>query len=150
MLALLQRVKKANVEVEGRVVSQISNGLLVLLGVLEGDTKKDAEYLANKLVNLRVFPNGEQDFDQSVKELQGEILLVSQFTLAGDTKKGRRPSFSAAMHPESAKPLYEYLSELLSKDVSVQTGIFGAHMEVGLVNDGPVTLLVDSRKGAAL
>ncbi len=148
MLALVQRVKKASVLVEAKLVSQIDAGLLVLLGILDNDTKKDADYIADKLLNLRVFPSkdGEKEFELSVKDIGGEILLVSQFTLAADCKKGRRPSFSRAMNLNLAEPVYQYTATLLAKEIATQTGVFGAHMEVGLVNDGPVTLLIDSQR----
>ncbi|MDD2430414.1 MAG: D-aminoacyl-tRNA deacylase [Firmicutes bacterium] len=148
MLALIQRVKEARVSVEDKTVSRIKSGLLVLLGIVNGDQLRDADYLAEKIVNLRVFPQENKDFDLSVKDIGGEILIVSQFTLAGDCRKGRRPSFSDAMSPEEAKKYYEYTTEILKKQVPVKTGIFGAHMDVSLINDGPVTLLVDSKKGA--
>lgn len=148
MLALLQRVKKASVSVNGQIISKIDKGLLVLLGVVEGDTEKDADYIAQKLVNLRVFQGEDsgQSFCHSIKEIKGEILLVSQFTLAGDCKKGRRPSFTKALNPKEAEVLYEYTAEKLASDVNTKLGLFGADMDVELINDGPVTLLIDSKE----
>lgn len=148
MLALIQRVSRASVTVTGEVVAKIGPGLMVLLGIVDGDTNKDAEYIANKLAGLRIFPGEEenQEFHLSVKDIKGEILLVSQFTLAGNCQKGRRPSFSLAMNPGDALPLYEYTASLLEEEVPTQKGIFGAHMEVELINDGPVTLMIDSKK----
>ena len=151
MLALVQQVKKAAVLVDAKIVASIDAGLVVLLGIVDNDTKKDAEYIADKLLNLRVFPDRDRDqekeFELSIKEIGGEILLVSQFTLAADCKKGRRPSFSRAMNQKLAEPIYQYTAAILKKQITTHTGIFGAHMEVSLVNDGPVTLIIDSQRG---
>lgn len=147
MLAHIQRVKEAKVVGNGETVSEIKAGLLVLLGVVVGDEPHDADYLVDKIVNLRVFSNGDKEFDLSVKDIGGEILIVSQFTLAADCRKGRRPSFSDAMNPVEAEKLYEYAADALKVHVPVKTGVFRAHMDVSLVNDGPVTILLDSRKG---
>jgi len=145
--AVVQRVKQAGVIVEGKLVSSIQKGHLVLLGVEQGDTIQDAEYLADKIVNLRVFEDDNGKMNLSVKDVDGEILVVSQFTLCGDCRKGRRPSFVSAAEPEKAQDYYEEFCNLISNNgISVKKGIFRAHMEVNLINDGPVTLLLDSKK----
>ncbi|MBI4515775.1 MAG: D-tyrosyl-tRNA(Tyr) deacylase [Deltaproteobacteria bacterium] len=145
MRAVVQRVREAAVAVAGRQVAAIGPGLLVLVGVGTGDEPADATWLADKLAHLRIFENTEGKFDRSVNDVGGAILLVSQFTLYGDTRKGRRPSFSAAAHPEQAAPLCEAVAEQLRRQgVPVAVGQFGAHMQVALVNDGPVTLWLDS------
>ena len=147
MRAVVQRVRHASVRVEGEVVGAIGHGLLVLLGVEVSDTAPDAAYLAEKIIGLRIFNDPEGKFNLSLEDVGGAVLLVSQFTLHGDCRKGRRPSFIAAARPEQAIPLYERVGALLrEKDVEVANGIFGAHMEVELLNDGPVTLLLDSGK----
>ncbi len=133
--------------VEGRQISHIGAGHLVLLGVEQKDTDQDAEYLADKTVNLRVFEDDKGKMNLSVKNIEGELLVVSQFTLYGDCRKGRRPGFSAAAAPEVAELLYEKFCRLCEQQgVPVKKGVFRAHMEVSLVNDGPVTMLLDSRK----
>lgn len=147
MRAVVQRVKQAGVRVEGKEVSRIEKGHLVLLGVEQGDTVGDAKYLADKIVNLRVFEDDEGKMNLSVKETGGQMLVVSQFTLCGDGRKGRRPSFSSAAAPKIAEALYEEFCRFVSNQgVPVDKGVFRAHMEVDLVNDGPVTLLLDSKK----
>jgi D-tyrosyl-tRNA(Tyr) deacylase len=143
--AVVQRVRHASVRVEGEIVGAIGHGLLVLLGVDVNDGTVDADYLADKIVGLRIFNDPEGKFNLSLEDVGGAVLLVSQFTLHGDCRKGRRPSFISAARPEQAIPLYERVGVLLrEKGVEVANGIFGAHMDVELLNDGPVTLLLDS------
>jgi len=145
MRALLQRVKEARVEVEGRTVGAIGRGLLVLLGVARGDTPADADYLAEKILGLRIFPDAEGKMNLSVMEAGGGLLVVSQFTLYGDTRKGRRPSFDQAAPQEQARALYEhFVQRLRSRQAPVQTGVFQAMMQVHLINEGPVTILCES------
>lgn len=147
MKAVLQRVTGAKVCVDGEVVGQIGAGILVLLGVAEGDTERDAAYIAEKLAFLRIFEDEAGKMNLSLRDIGGQALVVSQFTLLADCRKGRRPGFSQAAAPELARNLYEVCVErLCSHGVEVQTGRFQAHMEVSLLNDGPVTLLLDSRK----
>ncbi|OCC15020.1 D-tyrosyl-tRNA(Tyr) deacylase [Dissulfuribacter thermophilus] len=147
MRAVVQRVKEAWVQVENREVSRIEQGFLVLLGVGDEDTEKDVAYLADKVVNLRVFEDEEGKMNKSLIDVGGEMLIVSQFTLYGDCRKGRRPSFSHAATPDHAVPLYEAFCEKVKNyNITVKQGIFQAHMEVGLINDGPVTLLLDSKR----
>jgi len=147
MRAVFQRVTSAYVEVEGQKIAQIGKGALVLVGVEAGDTEKDADYIADKCVNLRVFEDAQGRMNISVKDISGQILLVSQFTLLGDCRKGRRPSFAHSAPPEQAEPLINLVAEKISSlGIEVQTGKFGAMMKVSLVNDGPVTLLLDSHR----
>ena len=140
MRAVVQRVSRACVRVEGETIGRIGPGLLVLLGVAPADGPAQVTWMADKLANLRIFADQDGKMNRSVRESGGGILLVSQFTLYGDATKGRRPSFTGAARPELAEPLYRDLATRLE----AQTGVFGAHMEVDLVNDGPVTLLLDS------
>jgi D-tyrosyl-tRNA(Tyr) deacylase len=145
MRAVIQRVQEASVDVEGSEIATIGRGLLVFVGVAATDGAGDVRWLADKVVGLRVFANAEGKFDASVAEIGGAVLVVSQFTLYGDTRKGRRPSFSAAARPELAEPLYEQVAAAIAaRGVPVARGRFGAHMAVRLVNDGPVTLLLES------
>jgi D-tyrosyl-tRNA(Tyr) deacylase len=147
MRAVVQRVSRASVTVEAAIVGAIGPGLVVLLGVGQGDAEKDADYLADKVVNLRIFPDEAGNMNRSVLELRGEILVVSQFTLYGDSRKGRRPGFSDAATPEEANRLYRYyVDQVRGSGLTVAEGVFRAMMNVELVNQGPVTLLLDSRK----
>jgi D-tyrosyl-tRNA(Tyr) deacylase len=145
MRLVLQRVKEARVDVAGATVGAISTGLLILIGVTSTDTQQDADYLADKVIYLRIFPGEERRMNRSILEVGGSLLVVSQFTLYGDCKKGRRPSFDRAAPPEQARQLYEYFVErLTSRNIIVQTGVFQAEMQIHLVNDGPVTFVLDS------
>lgn len=146
MRAVVQRVSEASVTVKGDVVGQVGRGLLVLACAMHGDTAEDVEYLARKIVDLRLFEGVTGKFDSSLRDVGGSVLLVSQFTLAGKTRKGRRPDFSEAAAPAEAEPLCEALAAAVrAHDVAVATGRFGARMEVALINEGPVTLWLDSR-----
>lgn len=145
MRAVVQRVAGAEVVVEGKVEGAIGRGVVILLGVKEGDDEGDARWLAEKCANLRIFENEAGKFHFSLLEVQGEALVVSQFTLYGDCRKGRRPSFTEAAHPETAEKLYEAFAAVLRKmGINVQTGVFAARMMVKIHNQGPVTLIVDS------
>mgnify|MGYP000430343620 CR=1 FL=1 len=147
MRVVIQRVAQGQVEVEGRVVGRIGRGLLVYLSVGKGDTEEDAHFVAEKLVNLRIFPDEGGKMNRSVREAGGAVLVVSQFTLHGDCRRGRRPGFEAAAEPRRAEQLYETTVALIRAwDIEVATGIFGAHMQVSSVNDGPVTFLLDSKR----
>ena len=147
MRAVVQRVHESSVTVDGRVTGRIGKGLLVLLGVGETDSEQDADYLAEKIVGLRCFADNDSKFNLSVRDVGGSVLAVSQFTLFGDCRKGKRPSFTEAARPELAVPLYErFVAKVRESGIEVRTGEFGAHMDVQLVNDGPVTLLLDSKK----
>lgn len=147
MRAVVQRVSRAKVTVEGEITGEIGSGLLVLLGVAEGDSAEDAVMLADKLVGLRIFEDAEGKMNLALPEIGGAMLVVSQFTLLGDCRKGRRPSFIAAARPEVAESLYRALvAEVQGRGIAVATGRFQTHMDVELINDGPVTLLLDSRK----
>ncbi|MBP8911824.1 MAG: D-tyrosyl-tRNA(Tyr) deacylase [Phycisphaerae bacterium] len=145
MRAVIQRVTEAKVEVEGKIVGQVGKGLLVYLGVGTADTETDAQFMAEKLANLRIFSDETGKMNRSVIDIGGGVLLVSQFTLYGDCRKGRRPGFDAAGEPDLAERLYEKVAQLIAaEDVPVQKGSFGAHMHVTSINDGPVTFLLDS------
>ena len=146
MKALLRRVAGAEVTVDGEVTGRIDRGFLILLGVGGDDGQKDADYLADKIVNLRVFSDDNSKFNLSALQIKAELLVISQFTLLADTSHGRRPSFTAAAAPELAEKLYNYfISRITQTGLSVRAGIFGAHMLVSLVNDGPVTIMLDSK-----
>jgi D-tyrosyl-tRNA(Tyr) deacylase len=146
MRAVVQRVSQASVTVEGKEVSRMGAGLLVLLGVGQGDAETDVEWMAQKLSGLRIFEDDQGKMNRSVLDIRGSLLLVSQFTLYADTRKGKRPSFLDAAQPELALRLYQQCAERLrALGLTVGEGVFGAHMQVALVNDGPVTILLDSR-----
>ena len=147
MIAVIQRVLESSVTIEGKIKSNIGVGLLVLLGIEEADGKEDLEWLTKKIVNLRVFPDEQGVMNKSLLEINGELLLVSQFTLHASTKKGNRPSYIKAARPEIALPLYEQAITSLELELgkSIGTGTFGADMKVSLVNDGPVTLIMDTK-----
>jgi len=147
MRAVVQRVTEGSVTVDGRIVGRIGSGLLVLLGVSKSDTETSADYLVEKLLGLRVFPDVEGKMNLSVREAGGAVLLVSQFTLYGDVRRGKRPSFDDAARPEQARILYEYVTaKIREQGLECATGEFQAMMKVALVNDGPVTILIDSEK----
>jgi D-tyrosyl-tRNA(Tyr) deacylase len=147
MRAVVQRVSRASVEVDGTTVGRIGPGYVVLLGVARGDDDQDADWLATKLLSLRVFEDDEGKMNRSVLDVRGGILVVSQFTLLGDCRTGRRPSFTAAAEPALAERLYQRFTEILaSSELELATGVFRAMMKLSLVNDGPVTLLLDSKK----
>ncbi len=145
MKLVIQRVSTAKVEVDGKIVGSIEKGFLVLIGVTHDDTKENADYLANKLCNLRVFRDENDKMNLGLKDINGELLLISQFTLYADCAKGNRPSFVNAAKPEFANELYEYFCEKCRQNgINVQKGIFGADMKVSLLNDGPVTIIIES------
>ena len=147
MRAVVQRVSSSKVTVDGEVTGEINKGLLVLLGVTHEDTSKDVDYIIDKVLNLRIFEDENEKMNLSLKDVGGELLVVSQFTLYGDCRKGRRPSFSTAARPELATKLYEEFIEKSRKEgIVTQTGQFGAHMMVDLTNDGPVTILLESNR----
>jgi len=147
MRALVQRVSDARVEVDGGVVGKIESGLVVLLAVAADDSVSDADYLADKIINLRIFSDADGKMNLSLLDSGGAMLVVSQFTLYGDVRRGRRPSYTEAAEPEKANLLYSYfVDRLRSAGVRVETGVFQAHMQVNLTNDGPVTIMVDSPK----
>ena len=149
MIAVLQRVKTCTVTIDGKKTAEIGAGLLVLLGVGQGDTPADVDYLAEKTIRLRIFEDDAGKMNRSVQEIGGAVMVVSQFTLLGDCRKGRRPSFIDAAKPDVAVPLYErFIDRLRTTGLQVETGRFGAMMDVGLINDGPVTLILDSRFSA--
>jgi len=147
MRIICQRVSQAQVEINNKVVGKIDRGLLVYLGVGKGDNESDAQFIADKLVNLRIFPDSEEKMNLNVKDIDGSILLISNFTLHGDCRKGRRPGFDNACEPNIANQLYEKVAELIkASDVPVEKGVFREHMHVSSVNDGPVNFILDSTK----
>lgn len=147
MRAVIQRVSESSVTIDGKIKSKITNGLMVLLGIEDADGDEDINWLSAKIVNLRIFNDANGIMNLSVKEIDGNILLVSQFTLQASTKKGNRPSYIRASKPEIAVPLYEKMIERLAQELGkpIETGEFGADMKVGLINDGPVTIFMDTR-----
>ena len=145
MKLVIQRVKSASVFIDGRVYNAIQQGLLLLVGVGPEDQQKDLEYAVRKIVNMRIFSDDEGKMNLSVKDIQGEILSVSQFTLFADTKKGNRPAFTGAAKPDMAEAFYQEFNQELAKEVSVEAGVFGADMQMELVNDGPVTIILDTK-----
>lgn len=145
MKTVIQRVSESNVQVDGKMVGQIGAGLMLLIGIDENDEKADADWLVQKILNLRIFGDEDGKLNLSVKDIGGEVLCISQFTLIADYKKGNRPSFIKAARPEKAIPLFEYFKEEIAKSgLKTESGIFGADMKVSLVNDGPVTIVMDS------
>ena len=147
MIAVVQRVKEANVSVAGQVIGSCGQGLMVLLGVANDDDEQDASILCQKLIKLRIFTDENDKMNLSVRDISGSVLVVSQFTLLADTTHGNRPSFTAAGEPERAKKLYEYFVDLIkTESIPVETGEFGADMQVTIVNDGPVTIILDSKR----
>jgi len=147
MKIVLQRVKQASVEVQGKTTGEIERGICLLVGIEKGDLEDDAQYLAKKVVELRIFPDKEGKMNLSLPETRGEVLAVSQFTLAGSVQKGRRPSFDRAELPERAEELFRYFVDLIKqRGIKIETGVFGALMDVHLVNDGPVTFILEKKK----
>ena len=147
MRIVIQRVREASVKINDEIVGEIQQGLLVLLGIEHVDSELDADYLIQKLIHLRIFGDDEGKMNLSVSDISGDLLIVSQFTLFADTKKGNRPSFIRSARPEQARPLYEYFLSQLKKSFSgkIENGVFGANMQVELINDGPVTIIMDSK-----
>ena len=147
MRAVVQRVESANVKIEGKITGSIDHGILLLLGVEERDEKKDLEYICEKIPNLRIFEDENGKMNKSLLDVGGSILVISQFTLLADARKGRRPSFTDAARPEKAIPMYEeFIAKMKEKNITTESGVFGADMKVQLINDGPVTILLDSKK----
>lgn len=146
MRVVIQRVSKADVQVEEKIIGKIDKGLLVYLGFTQEDNESDLQFIANKLLGLRIFPDQDERLNLNIEDVNGSFLLVSQFTLFGDVRKGKRPSFSKALSGEKAKVLYDKFVELMKASTHVETGVFGADMKVSSVNDGPVTILLDSSK----
>ena len=148
MRAIVQRVKKSSVKVDGEIVGSIEKGLNVLIGISQDDTLDDLKYIVDKVINLRIFHDENDKMNLSVKDINGEILAISQFTLYGDCRKGRRPNFMNALGGTEAEVLYnKFINMLRETNIKIETGVFGAHMDVEIQNDGPVTILLDSKKG---
>ena len=145
MRNVIQRVSRASVEVDGEVVGKINRGILVYVGIERGDTEKEIAFMAEKILNLRIFPDEERRMNLSVKDIGGGVLSISQFTLASYIKKGRRPDFTNAEEPGKAEELYERFNEILSQDIHVEKGIFGAMMNIESINDGPVTFIIEKK-----
>lgn len=147
MRAIIQRVKHASVEIDGKINGKIDEGLLIFLGVGKGDSEKDLEYIADKTLTLRIFEDENGKMNKCISDINGEILVISQFTLYGDCRKGRRPSFDSAMPPKEAEMMYEkFVDYIKNSGLKTETGMFGADMKVDLLNDGPVTMILDSTK----
>ncbi len=146
MKAVIQRVSRSSVAVDGAIVARIGRGVNILLGVLKGDRPEDIEKMVLKIVNMRIFPDESGKMNRSLVDIEGEALVVSQFTLAANLKRGRRPSFDEAMEPSEAKRMYELFCDRLAEHLEVKRGVFGAMMEVEILNDGPVTFIVDSKE----
>ena len=145
MIAVIQRTKSGAVKVKEKIIGQIDKGFVIFLGVTDTDRETDADYLADKIAHIRVFKDNNDKMNFSIQDISGSALVISQFTLCGDTRKGRRPSFIHAAYPDKGKALYEYfIRKLKSKEITISSGEFGANMEVSLVNDGPVTFVLDS------
>ena len=146
MKIVIQRVKRASVSIDSKLYNQIQQGLLLLVGVAPDDDQEDVAYAARKIADMRIFSDDEDKMNLSIKDVKGEILSISQFTLYADTKKGNRPAFTGAAKPNLASQLYDDFNELLSREIPVKTGVFAADMQVALVNDGPVTIVLDTKK----
>ncbi|MES9545974.1 D-aminoacyl-tRNA deacylase [Streptococcus intermedius] len=146
MKIVIQRVKQASVSIDSKLYNQIQQGLLLLVGVAPDDAQEDVAYAVRKITNMRIFSDDEDKMNLSVKDVNGEILSISQFTLYADTKKGNRPAFTGAAKPDLASQLYDDFNELLSREIPVKTGVFAADMQVTLVNDGPVTIVLDTKR----
>lgn len=148
MRAVVQRVSKASVSVDNEVVGEIEKGLVVLLGIGEDDSLRDLEYLVDKVLGLRIFQDENDKMNLSLLDCKGELLVISQFTLYGDVRKGKRPSFTDSAHPDIAEKIYlEFINKCMDNGIKTEKGIFGANMEVSLINSGPVTIMIDSKKG---
>lgn len=147
MRAVVQRVKKSSCTVDKKIVGKIDKGLLLLLGIGQDDNEKDLDYLVEKVLGLRIFSDEDGKMNLSLEDIGGQILIISQFTLYGDVRKGKRPSFSKSSSPELGEKYYnQFIEKVRDRDIKVETGIFGAHMDIELINDGPVTILLDSKK----
>lgn len=145
MRVVIQRVDRASVAVDGKITGKIGKGILVFAGIEKGDTEREILFMAEKILNLRIFPDREKRMNLSVKDINGEILSISQFTLTSYIKKGRRPDFNNAEDPEKAKSLYEKFNKLMAEEINVETGVFAAMMKIDSINDGPVTFIIEKR-----